>query len=128
MKRTQVPVPNPFFLIAAGVSALLLVLAFPNNNISLLAWVGLVPIQVAIVGTRPKYAFLLSLLFGALFFSSVFWWMFSVPGYTPWHHAILGFYLGLYFGIYGLLINAISSRLGVSLAFLISPFVWVTLE
>jgi len=99
MKPTEVPVPNPFLFIAPVLSALLLVLAFPNYNVGILAWLGLVLLQVAILGTKPKYAFLLSLFSGVLFFILVFWWMISVPGYRPVHHVILTSYLGLYFGV-----------------------------
>jgi len=128
MKLTEVPVPNPFLVIAPVLSALLLVLAFPNYNVGMLAWVGLVPLHVAVIGTKPKYAFILSLFSGALFFSFAIWWIFSVPGYKPVHHAILSLYLGLYFGLYGLLVNIISKRMSVTFTCLSSPFIWVTLE
>ena len=122
MKRIEVPVPNLFLLIAPVLSAFLLVLAFPLYNIGMLAWVGLVPIQVAVIGTKPKYAFLLSFFRVRCSFSSGLLVDIFGSGLQARHHAILGLYLGLYFGIYGLLINIISRRCGRYVRLLIFSF------
>ncbi len=110
------------------LSSLLLFLSFPTLDLHLLAWIGLVPLYGVILETRPRRAFLLSFLAGFLFFSLVFGWILSVPGYRLDHHAFLCCYLGLYFGIYGLAVNFVSRRLGLIFVTLFAPAIWVALE
>jgi apolipoprotein N-acyltransferase len=119
-----------FFLPIFGsiISGVLLVLAFPRYDVGELAWVGLVPLLVAISGRSKKHGFFLSYLCGIIFFAWVFSWTFEIPAYRFLHHAILSLYLGLYFGVFGLALNAVSKRLGASLAFIAAPFLWISLE
>ena len=63
-----------------------------------------------------------------IFFALVFRWAFDVPGYIFLHHSILFVYLGLYFGLFGLLFSLLCKRSGVTIAFLAAPFIWVSLE
>jgi apolipoprotein N-acyltransferase len=115
-----------FFLIV--VSSLLLVLSFPDFNLGFLAWIGLLPLLFAINGKSLKYGFFLSLVCGIFFFMGIFKWILVVPKYTLLHHALLAFYLGSYFGFFGLMFNFISSRWGMTPALFVAPFIWVSLE
>lgn len=82
----------------AIVSGILLYVSFPNLSLSLLTWIALVPLFLALVGKSARYGFLLSLLTGMVFFLGIFNLILEVPGYTLLHHAILALYLGSYFG------------------------------
>jgi apolipoprotein N-acyltransferase len=110
------------------LSSLLLVLSFPSFNLGYLAWIGLVPLMVAISDKSVRYGFLLSLICGMLFFIGIFHWILEVPGYTLLHHSILALYLGSYFGFFGLIFIFISKRLGTTPALFAAPFIWVSLE
>jgi apolipoprotein N-acyltransferase len=115
------------FLLAI-LSAFLLLLAFPTFDLGWLAWLGLVPLFVAISGRSAKSAFFLSYLCGIVFLSGVYRWILEAPGYNLYHHAILAIYLGPYFGLFGGIVNLISRRLGATWSHLAMPFVWVAME
>ena len=110
------------------LSSFLLFLAFPKHDLYLLAWVGLVPLLIAIHGRSPIFGFLLCLICGVAFFTGIFLWIFEVPGYRFLHHVFIGLYLGPLFGLFGLAFNFIARRWGVTLADLTAPFLWVSLE
>jgi len=112
----------------AVLSSLLLVISFPRFDLGFLAWIGLLPLLIAINGKSLKYSFLISFICGILFFGGVFHWILAVPKYTLLHHALLAVYLGSYFGLFGFLFNFISKRLGIILAVFSAPFIWVSLE
>ena len=115
-------------LLAPVLSGALLFLAFPTYDLEWLAWVGLVPLLIAISGRSLKHGFFLSLISGIIFFAWIFDWMFEVTGYTFLHHAILFLYLGFYFGLFGLAFAFLCKRSGVRTALLVAPFIWVSLE
>jgi apolipoprotein N-acyltransferase len=115
-----------FFL--APISSLLLVLSFPNFDQGFLAWVGLLPLLIAIHDKSLRYGFFLSLVSGILFFLGIFYWILEVQGYTLFHHGLLAVYLGLYFGLFGLVLKLISKRLSILAAFFAAPFIWVSVE
>lgn len=109
-------------------SSLLLVLSFPAFDMGWLAWVGLVPMLLILWQKRPLWAFLMSWLWGMLFFLGLFNWMLQISGYRLLHHAILAVYLGSYFGFFGIGLSLISKRYGVTTGLLVAPFLWVSLE
>lgn len=115
-------------LIAPVLSGALLVLAFPMYEQGWLGWVGLVPLLIVISGRSPGYGFFLSFACGLTFFPGVFNWILEVPGYTFFHHTMLGLYLGSYFGLFGLAFSFISKRFSVNSALFSAPFIWVSLE
>jgi apolipoprotein N-acyltransferase len=118
-----------FFSVTAAIfSGILLILAFPNYHLSWLAWVGLVPLLIALDGKKLTYAFVVALVCGIVYFAGNFDWMFKVPGYKFYHQAILTTFMGLYFGLFGLVFNFTAKRLGPVHAHLSAPFVWVLLE
>jgi apolipoprotein N-acyltransferase len=110
-------------LLTAG----LMVLAFPNFDLWPLAWFGLVPLLLGL-GRNPIKSFFLSLICGVLFWSGLVYWLMNVPNYTVLHYIILMPYLGLFWGLFGLLFSYISKRHGASLAYLAAPFIWVGLD
>ena len=116
------------FLLAPVLSGVLLVLAFPMYDQGWLGWVGLVPLLIVISGRSPGYGFFLSFACGLTFFPGVFSWILEISGYTFLHHAILGLYLGSYFGLFGLAFTFISKRFSVNSALFSAPFIWVSLE
>ena len=111
------------------ISALFLILSFPNYNLEFLAWVAFVPLFFALEGLNARQSFLLAYLWGVLFFLGTIYWLIHVtlPGMIG-----VVLYLAVYFGLYGLLIN-MSARgsgsgvRGLGLLFF-APAAWVTLE
>ena len=111
------------------ITAVLLILAFPNPQISILAWIAFIPLFFIIDSSSRKISFLLSYLSGLFFFAGLLYWLTYVtkPGYF-----VLIFYCALYFGFFGLLANVFLNKLRTSrlslLSFLILPSLWVSLE
>ncbi len=106
------------------LSAVLLILSFPNFNVEFLAWFALVPLFFAIEGQRPSRAFLLSYICGIFFFFGTIWWLIHVtlPGMIA---AVL--YLALYFGLFGIFLAVTRQPSAVSLL-AVAPAAWVALE
>jgi apolipoprotein N-acyltransferase len=115
-------------LFLSFLSAIILILSFPNFHLGFTAWIGLLPLLIAIHHKSPSYGFLLSLVSGALFFLGIFYWIRGVQGYTLLHHGMLAIYLGLYFGLFGLVFNSVSKYWGTSPALFSAPLIWVSLE
>ncbi|MDP8230641.1 MAG: apolipoprotein N-acyltransferase [Candidatus Gorgyraea atricola] len=106
------------------ISAILLILAFPNFNQSYFVFIGFVPLLFAIQKKSAKKAFWNSYLCGFLFYLGVLYWLYHVTGVGL---IILCLYLALYFGIFGFLFNrATYYTSGFSLLFI--PLIWIFLE
>jgi apolipoprotein N-acyltransferase len=114
-------------LISAG-SGILLFAAFPAIDVSILAWVGLLPLILVASGKKPGAAFLLSYLAGGIFFLGIFHWILRIPGYTLVHHGILAVYMGFFFALFGLFFAFLCRRLGFFAALFAAPFLWVSIE
>lgn len=69
-------------MILSAISALLLILAYPNFNLEFLAWVSLIPLFLALENNNIKQRFIKGYLFGIVFFSGILYWLFklSIPG------------------------------------------------
>ena len=106
------------------LSGLLLILAFPRSNYWILAWVGFVPLFLAIEKKSKTKAFLLCYFAGVIFWLGTIYWLVHVtlPGMI-----LLVLYLALYFGLFGLIIAGLGLRIQ-SLGFLVIPAIWVLLE
>jgi apolipoprotein N-acyltransferase len=117
-----------FPLIAAGLSGVLLVFAFPVHDYGWLGWIGLVPLLVAIPGRSAWFGFFAAYLCGIVFFVGIFGWILDAPGYKAFHHVLLALYLGSYLAIFGLAVNFISERSGANFGYIAAPFIWITLE
>jgi apolipoprotein N-acyltransferase len=86
-------------LLLSLCSAILLILSFPNFNLSFLIWGALVPFLFLLDGKNPKAAFFWGWLTGYLFFLGTHYWLIHVtlPGML-----LVNLYLGIYFGLFGL--------------------------
>jgi apolipoprotein N-acyltransferase len=113
---------------AACLSGVLLFLSFPAYSVSWLCWIALIPLLTVIAKAKVKTAFLLSWLCGTLFFAGHFHWVLSIHGYRLLHHGVLIPFMGLNIGLFGAMLSFVSRRQGVSLALILAPFLWVSIE
>ncbi|MBU4312924.1 MAG: apolipoprotein N-acyltransferase [Candidatus Omnitrophica bacterium] len=111
-------------MLLAIISAILLILAFPNFNLSFLVFIGFVPLFFAIRNKPPKKVFWLSYLCGFLFYLGTLYWLYHV---TVFGLIILSLYLALYFGIFGFFINRLTFYIS-HFTLLFIPFIWIVLE
>ena len=111
----------------ALASAFLLVLAFPKHNLYLLAWIGLVPLLIALERKSPGEAFTLSFVSGITFLMGIYYWINVVENFKLIDFLFLGMFLGSYFGLFGLTLNYISGRTRFSRLWL-APCLWVSIE
>lgn len=136
----------------AIVSAVLQIVIFPLPNLYVLSWIAVAPLLVALLRARrpdtlqlegslkllpanPWQGFLLGYLCGTLWYGGSCYWVYSTMkqygGISPPGAAglliLFCLYLGLYHGLFGLII-AIAARLSLRSALIIAPFAWVTVE
>ncbi len=112
-------------LVLCFIPAFLLTAAFPLLNAEFLAWGSFVPLFFNLHNKSKPRIFLLSLLTGVFFWLATIYWLIhvTVPGML-----LLALYLGLYFGIFGLIAAPALRVLPISLQVLFVPAVWVSLE
>lgn len=103
-------------MLLSVISAILLILSFPNFDLSNLAFIGFVPLLFAVQNRIPKKAFIISYFCGFFFYMGVLYWLYNVtiPGLL-----VLCLYLALYFGIFGFF---------VSKSVFLAPLIWVIIE
>jgi apolipoprotein N-acyltransferase len=106
-------------------SAILLILSFPCTNLEFFAWFAFVPLFLALANRKPIHGFLLSYLFGLIFFAGITYWLINV---TFIGFGLLILYLALYFGIFGLIICSTQTLLPSSYYLIFVSSVWVILE
>jgi apolipoprotein N-acyltransferase len=120
----------------AVLSAFLLVLSFPDFNLWPLAWVGLVPLLVAVARVeRTRQAFVLGWTWGAIFFYGSCWWLtHSMIHYgglpRPLAFALLVpivLVVGLFPAMFALALARLCARWGI-LALVAAPFLWAASE
>lgn len=121
---------RPIALLSA---ACLYILAFPNFNLSLLAWVALIPLLYAIENKTPRQAFFYGWISGTLAYCGLLFWL-----VVTFHAASLSFflglgcllllsgYLGLYWGAWAWGVASMNCKEG-SKPFALAAF-WVVLE
>ena len=123
----------------AALTALLLVLSFPDFNLWWLAWVGLVPLTIAVCGTpptRPAAAFAAGWLAGTLYFYGSCWWLThsmihygGIPAYVAFPLLAPGaLIVGLFPALWALTLARVSARFGAPRALLLAPFAWAAFE
>lgn len=129
--------PTRIELLLAALSAVLLILSFPDFNFWPLAWVGLVPL-IVIVLRAPHLstrAFLLGWFTGTLFFYGSCWWLTYAAvryGHIP---TVISYLLllpatiiaGLFPALFCMVLARVVVRFGL-IAALSAPFIWVSLE
>ncbi|MCA1616218.1 MAG: apolipoprotein N-acyltransferase [Acidobacteria bacterium] len=121
----------------AAASALLLVLSFPDFDLWPLAWVGLVPLLLAVTRTpaRGAQAFTLGWLTGTLYFYGSCWWLtHSMIHYggipRPVAYLLLApvtVIVGLFPAAWALLLARAARRWGAK-SLVVAPFAWAALE
>ncbi len=119
------------------VSAVLLILAFPDFEYWLLAWFALIPLFGAIEREKESVgrSFVLGWIWGFVFFTGTCWWLTFAPityaGFPP----IVAYFLllcltaivGIFPGIFASIFSVLLKRYG-NIAILAAPFVWVFSE
>jgi apolipoprotein N-acyltransferase len=136
------------------LSSLLQVLIFPLPGLYVLSWVAFAPLIVALLRARPAgvleingsvslqaakpgQAFLLAYLSGILWYAGTCYWIFNTMhehGGLSVPFALLALflfclYLGLYHGLFGLLLSWSVGRGGdYRRALIAAPFLWVAVE
>jgi len=121
--------------VLAALSALLVVLSFPDFDLWPVAWVGLVPLMLAVLGARPAQGFVLGWLWGTLFFYGSCWWlthsMIHYGGIPPAAAFALllppVILVALFPALWALLVARASLRWGAK-ALALAPFAWAALE
>lgn len=134
--RVHASIPTRVEATLAVLAAALLVFSFPDFNLWPLAWVGLVPLLLAIA-RRPARgrAFLLGWIMGTLFFYGSCYWLTHAMiryGGIPTGIAYLliippTIIAGLFPAICSMALARIIARWGARALF-IAPFLWVTFE
>ena len=110
------------------LSGLLLIASFQWYEITLLAWLSLIPLLIMIKGQSAVKGFGLFLVCGIVFWSGHVYWLVNVPKYTLLHYLILMPYLGLFFGLFGLIFCFVQGRVGITAGLAAAPFIWVSLD
>lgn len=107
------------------LSAVLLILSFPNFNFWFFAWIGFLPLFLAIQKTTSRFqAFLLAYLTGIIFWAGIIYWLVHV---TLLGSIILILYLAIYFGAFGFFFKTCSLQ-PTTYDLLFIPSLWIILE
>lgn len=111
-------------IILTVLSAIFLILSFPNFNLYYLAWVAFLPLFFALDGLSPARSFGLAYIAGVLFFLGTIYWLVHVtlPGMI-----IVAAYLAFYIALFGLIFSLLS-RLNSFILLFFVPSLWVSLE
>src|SRR5215467_7422271 len=133
-------------------SAVLQIVIFPLPNLYVLSWIAVAPLLVALLHARrpetlqlegsvkllparPLQGFWLGYLCGILWYGGSCYWVYSTMkqygGIAPAGAAgllvLFCLYLGLYHGLFGLII-AIVAKLSLRSALVFAPFAWIAVE
>jgi apolipoprotein N-acyltransferase len=110
---------------AAMLSGVLLYLAFPAYDLHFFAWIGLVPLLLAIYWKKPWEAFLLCVLAGFVFSLGMTPIKFISTASIP-AGMLACLYVSVYYGLFGLLLSILLRRTGLPI--LIAGPIWVVFE
>jgi apolipoprotein N-acyltransferase len=117
------------------LSAILLILSFPNFDFEFLAWFALVPFFYSIEGKGVYDSFKIGFLTGLISFLGIFYWIIiAVHTYgnipliisIPILLLLVG-YLSLFIGTFAFVTRLIQLRMGIE-NILFTPLLWVALE
>src|SRR5215472_1285606 len=133
-------------------SAILQIVIFPLANLYVLSWIAVAPLLVALLHARrpetlqlegsvkllparPLQGFLLGYLSGVLWYGGSCYWVYSTMkqygGISPAGAAgllvLFCLYLGLYHGLFGLMI-AFGAKLSLRSGLIFAPFAWIAVE
>ena len=117
----------------AVLSGVLLVLSHPSFSLFPLAWVGLVPLLIAVRSVpNAKSAFRIGYLSGLTFFGGLLYWIVLLYPFANIFVTVLGYaalvaYAALYFAVFSLLVHQLPHKSGISFIFPAALF-WTGLE
>jgi apolipoprotein N-acyltransferase len=132
--HSVIPTPAEASLVVA--SALLLVLSFPNFELSVLAWIGLLPLLLVLGSPLPAgRALVLGWLWGLVFFYGTCWWLTypmihyaAIPAWAAYPLLVLPISLVAIFpSLFAGLVARLVTRFG-PVAILAAPPFWVATE
>ncbi|MEP6568270.1 MAG: apolipoprotein N-acyltransferase [Acidobacteriota bacterium] len=136
LARIRSEVPSLADCGVALISAALLIVSFPNFDLSLLAWIALVPVLLVVArAPRPFRSFYLGWLFStAFFYGSCYWLTYSMihtGGLSPWVAFALLLPATLVVGVFpavAMLLLARAIRSWGTSALFLAPILWPALE
>ncbi|HEY3309349.1 MAG TPA: apolipoprotein N-acyltransferase [Desulfuromonadaceae bacterium] len=117
--------------IASGV---MIAVSFPNAGLSLLAWIALIPLLIALEGSSPRTAFRLGFTCGLSAYAMILYWINIVVtkyGHLPWAVSIpvylmLVAWLALFYGL-TCLVARNGEQVAIKSAFTL-PVAWVAFD
>jgi len=119
-------------------SAVLQALIFPSPGLAFLSWIAFVPLLAALLaeGVRLGRGFLLGYVCGILWYALTCFWVYHTMHTYGGLSAPMAvgivilfcLYLGLYHGLFGLLLVFVARRQGSAIALWLSPVLWVAIE
>ncbi len=122
-------------LALSALSGLLLAASFPTIDLNFLAWLGLVPLLIALKDLTAKQAFQTGMVAGIVFFGGTIYWVTNSVhfyGHVPLIPAsLITLLLCAYCALYPALFGAAVAHLRRSrpaLVFIAAPAVWTALE
>jgi apolipoprotein N-acyltransferase len=122
-------------LLAVLASGVLTALAFPKFDLSVLAWISLIPLFTVLSRTRPAQAFRYGLIGGLGFYGVLLYWIPAVPAHfggmsvslSLLVYVVFILFLALFWASFGLAfarVRAVFPRA----AYMAAPFLWVAFE
>ena len=143
--------PSAWLLVL--LSAILQILIFPLPGLYILSWFAIMPLIVALLRARPSgelevvgsvrlqpatpwHGFLLSFVCGIIWYAGTCYWIFDTMrqygGLNTAMAVLVLFlfccYLGLYHGLFGLLVAVLAQPHNDRRALVLAPFLWVAVE
>jgi apolipoprotein N-acyltransferase len=113
--------------LSAILSGVLLYTSFPPIGISLIAWVGLVPILFSLNFIGYLHAFPVGFLMGAVLYILYMNWLNVVATFTGAAFFMMALYAGFFFGLFGILYTFITMRTKFPKV-IVAPVLWVVIE
>jgi apolipoprotein N-acyltransferase len=128
----KIKVRDIFLAVASGG---LTALSFPKFYLIFLGWISLIPLLYIILKKTPKQSFLLGLAAGFSYYAILIYWIPFVPahygglsiGISLLIYIILVLFLALFWAFFCLLWTKIYQSFP-RLAFLLTPFLWISFE
>lgn len=111
--------------LGAAASGMALALPFLREATWPLAWVGLVPLLLALRRQSAGRAFALGWAAGAVFFAATLYWLiaFGIPAWV-----LASLFLGLYVGVFGAGLRLLTAATTDRRVVFAAPVLWVALE
>ncbi|MGB7068455.1 MAG: apolipoprotein N-acyltransferase [Pyrinomonadaceae bacterium] len=127
--------PNLKSILLSVISAILLVLAFPDFELWWMAWFALVPLLLALESNSVGRSLVLGWIFGITFFLGTGWWLTFAPITYAGFPAPLAYFLllcvaviaGFFPAAFAAGLSVCLSRFGIWAMFS-APFLWVAAE